>query len=166
MSTELSPEEQERRIVKNIQTAAMFLDEHIKETAQGFVCEFKVKDFQDIPKQLQEITFFLTQFDGGGKRRVADIQSLYPSYVPQKLFLVAFIKATSINENKTVAPVIILKLMKLFSWITEQMTTPDNPTEDTLIFTGDGPEVKKYIGEVMRRLKILEGTLMKHIEDV
>ena len=166
MSTELSTEEQERRIVKNIQTAVMFLDEHIKETTQGFVCEFKVKDFEDIPKQLQEITFLLTQFDGRGKRRVADIQSLYPSCIPQKLFLVAFIKATSINENKTTAPVVILKLMKLFSWITEQMTTHDNPTEDALTFAGDGREVKKYFGEVMGRLKILEGALMKHIKDV
>lgn len=161
MSMELSLGE--RRIVKSIQTTALFLDEHIKETAQGFVCEFNIKDFQDLPKQLQEITFLLTQFDGSGKKHVVDVQALYPSSTLRKSFLDTFINATSINtKGTTMLLFTIVRLAEFFGYITEQMTNNESSTERVFIFTDDydrdGSEVKKYLGGVVKKLKSLGGS--------
>ena len=157
MSTELSPEE--RRIVKSIQTAAMFLDEHIKETAQGFACEFKARDFQDLTMQLHEINFLLTQFDSSGKKRVADIRALYPSYTPRKPFSDAFVEATSINEDKMTSLVVISKLAEFFGSITKQMITNGGATEVAFTLTDpDASGVKKYLGGVIKKLISLGGS--------
>lgn len=149
----------ERRIVKSIRTTAIFLHEHIKETTQDFVCEFKARDFQDLITQLHEIDFLLTQFGGSGKKHVANIRSLYPSYAPRKVFLNILIKATSINEDKMKSLAVISKLAEFFGSITKQMTTNGGATEVVFTLTDpDASEVKKYLGGVIKKLISLGGS--------